>query len=123
MIDHLIALKFNHFDESVREITAESLGNLTIIEPIYIREVIIPKLVKYCNDSDTYTSHGALLCLGAVIVKLNSVNELEFSESVYESIREVIPSIMKKKFSMGFRGSELLRQGLNVLIDSCSLSK
>lgn len=123
MIDHLMKLKFNHFDESVRELTAQALGNLAVIEPSYVKETVVPALVTFCNDSDTFTSHGALLSLGSIFTNFKAVNQLDFSEDIINSIRDIVPSLASKKFASSTRGNELLRQALNTFIDSCALSK
>ncbi|ODM89904.1 Tubulin-specific chaperone D [Orchesella cincta] len=116
MIDHLIALKFNHFDGSVRELAAEALGKLGQFEPDYMLTEILPKLIPLCYDLDTFTSNGALYSVGQIILKLFKINKLELTEKTLDEIRGIAHKVIERKFRGSTKGNELIRQGLCFLI-------
>ncbi|CAG7704511.1 unnamed protein product [Allacma fusca] len=123
MIDHLIDLKFNHFDTSVRELTAEALANMVDLDPEYVQEVTLNKLLPVCAEMDNHTSHGAILCVSAVVVALKKVEKLSLSGNNTVDIKNIVPSILYRKFRGSHRGNELMRQALSVHIKSCSQAK
>lgn len=74
MIDHLIEHKFNYWDTTVRELTAQCLFNLTPLCPDYIAFCILPKLIKFAQTAiDLNTRHGVLFSLGQLIHALCSL--------------------------------------------------
>jgi hypothetical protein len=123
LIDHLIALKFNHFDTSIRNLTAQALANLTPLYTDYVRAHTIPVLVTKCIDSDTYTAHGALLSLGSILKRLQEIDRLDLPADVLKAICDITPSVIKRKFGGSQKGNDFLRQGLNFFINSCSVAR
>lgn len=45
MIDDLADVKIQHWDRSLRELTAKALAALTECDPTYMHDVILPKMV------------------------------------------------------------------------------
>ena len=127
MIDHLMEHKFNHWDSLVRELTAQSLFNLTPLCPDYMAFHIIPKLFKSATSVDLNTQHGTLLSLGQLIHALCTPLETSsnlvrfFPEDTTTQLKVVIKHIFNEKF---FRGSfdEHIRPAVCFFIKKLSMS-
>jgi hypothetical protein len=80
LIDHLCEFKFNHWDETVRELSAQALAALCRTCPDYMSFSILPKLIKQSTSMDLSTRHGALLCIGWLINALCAHSLLAFGQ-------------------------------------------
>lgn len=123
LVDHLVELKFNHFDLSVRELTAEALASLAELDPDYVQYVTLNKLLPVCTEAENHTSHGAILCVSAVVVALQRIGKLNLSGNNTVDIKNIVPSILYRKFRGSHRGNELMRQALSAHIKSCAQAK
>lgn len=123
MIDHLLELKYHHFDGTVRELTAEALGKLCQLEPAYALDTVLPKLIPKCWDMDTFTANGALYSVGHILFGLHKINKLDFEEGMLEEIGRVIPKISERRFKGSSKGNELVKQGLCFFIKNLAQSK
>lgn len=123
MIDHLVELKFNHFDGMVRELAAEALGKFSQLEPDYTLAKVLPKLIPVCWDMDTFACNGALYSVGHILVKLQEINKLNLEEGMLEEIRRVIPTVSERKFRGSAKGNELIKQALCFFIKSLAQAK
>jgi len=123
LIDHLVTMKFNHFDDQVRMLTATALANLAPLDIDYFNKEIVPKLIPKCMDADTFTSHGALICLGSIITRLKQMDRLEIPSDMMTRIGDICPTIIERKFGASAKGNDILRQGLNFFINQCCISK
>lgn len=121
MIDHLLDLKFNHFDGMVRELAADALGKLGQLDPEYMMIKVLPRLIPSCWSADTYSSNGALYSVGHILVKVCAFRKLD--ESTLEEIRKIIPAVAKRKVAGSAKGNELIRQGLCFFITCLAQAK
>ncbi|XP_063077112.1 tubulin-specific chaperone D [Engraulis encrasicolus] len=129
MIDHLVAMKINHWDGAIRELATKALHNLTPQVPDYMANTVLPQLLPMANGMDMHTRHGAILACAEIthaLYKLSSqdnkpVTELLSPESV-EGLRGIHQKLADKKQYRGF-GGELMRPAVCVLIEKMSLSK
>lgn len=45
LIDHLVNVKIQHWERSLRELTAKALNSICVTDPTYIHDVSLPQLV------------------------------------------------------------------------------
>lgn len=83
LIDHLIEKKVNHWDSSIRELTAKALNRLAKIAPSYFRDNVLDSLFKITDSIDINARHGAVLGIGEVVVALTEVEETENLKEKY----------------------------------------
>lgn len=128
-IDHLIEHTFNHWDQSIRELTSKALYNLTECCPDYMAFSIIPKLLKHSFSIDLNTRHGALLSLGEIIHALceearksETYMKKFFPEEIITGLKTVINKIFDSKYFRG-SGGEYMRPSVCFFIKKLSLSK
>uniref|UniRef100_A0A8C8DKC6 Tubulin-specific chaperone D n=1 Tax=Oryzias sinensis TaxID=183150 RepID=A0A8C8DKC6_9TELE len=73
MIDHLTAMKINHWDCAIRELATKALHNLTPQAPDYMATTVLPQLLKMAGDTDLHSRHGAILACGEITHALYKV--------------------------------------------------
>lgn len=126
MIDHLVEHKFNYWDVSVRELTAQCLYNLTRLCPDYMAFCILPKLIKSAHTAiDLNTRHGALLSLGQLIHALCSSEHADltrlFPAETMSGLKTVVDRIFDEKYFRG-SGGEFLRPAVCFFIKKLAMS-
>uniref|UniRef100_A0A3Q3G3V6 Tubulin-specific chaperone D n=1 Tax=Labrus bergylta TaxID=56723 RepID=A0A3Q3G3V6_9LABR len=67
MIDHLIAMKINHWDSAIRELSAKALHNLTPQAPEYMATTVLPQLLPMAVGIDLLGRHGAILACAEIV--------------------------------------------------------
>uniref|UniRef100_A0A8D3DGB9 Tubulin-specific chaperone D n=1 Tax=Scophthalmus maximus TaxID=52904 RepID=A0A8D3DGB9_SCOMX len=144
MIDHLIAMKINHWDGVIRELASKALHNLTPQAPDYMATTVLPKLLSLAVGIDLHSRHGAILACAEIIHALykhglqtdRTVVDMIPSEcvdalkNIHQTVRGPQVAPPKKNIAsncinyvhMGF-GGELMRPAMCVLIEKLSLSK
>uniref|UniRef100_A0A8C5BJQ9 Tubulin-specific chaperone D n=1 Tax=Gadus morhua TaxID=8049 RepID=A0A8C5BJQ9_GADMO len=65
MIDHLIAMKINHWNDEIRDLATKALHNLTPQAPEYMASVL-PQLLQSTTSSDLHGRHGAILAFAEI---------------------------------------------------------
>ncbi|XP_076341832.1 tubulin-specific chaperone D-like [Tachypleus tridentatus] len=128
LINHLLKRKVQHWDTSIRELTAQTLYNLTSTAPKLMVEVALPELIPLTKDIDLCARHGGILAVAQITHALanyaKSNNQKIQGIVGAELIREIqnIPAIlMEKKLFRGI-GGELMRHAVCVLIEKSSLA-
>ncbi len=126
LIDHLLDQKFNHWDLPIRELTSQSLHELTKCCPDYMAFEVFPKLIKQTNTIDLNTRHGALHSIANLIhalCKIDDSNEDKqtlkryFFEDLLKDFKSlVMDRLFDEKY---FRGST----GENMIIVVCFFIK
>ncbi|CAB1350261.1 unnamed protein product, partial [Coregonus sp. 'balchen'] len=101
MIDHLVAMKINHWDGVIRELATKALHNLTPQAPDYMAATVMPQLLPVALGIDLHSRHGAILA------------SAEISHALYK---------LANQNNRGF-GGELMRPAVCSLIEKMSLSK
>uniref|UniRef100_A0A3P9JW99 Tubulin-specific chaperone D n=1 Tax=Oryzias latipes TaxID=8090 RepID=A0A3P9JW99_ORYLA len=76
MIDHLTAMKINHWDCAIRELATKALHNLTPQAPDYMATTVLPQLLKMAGDTDLHSRHGAILAYLCFILILSIVCQI-----------------------------------------------
>ena len=134
IIDHLLEHKYNHWDQSIRELTAQALFKLTACCPDYMAFNVLPKLLKYSFSIDLNTRHGALISLAELVhalceeaLKRNPQNvcvELRrfFPVETINELKQVLSKIFEEKYFRG-TGGELMRPAVCFVLKKLSISK
>ncbi|XP_062389202.1 tubulin-specific chaperone D [Sardina pilchardus] len=129
MIDHLVAMKVNHWDGAIRELATKALHNLTPKAPEYMADSVLPQMLPMATGMDMHGRHGAILACAEIthaLYKLSSqsnrpVTEL-LSPDTVEGLRSIHQKLADRKQYRGF-GGELMRPAVCVLIEKMSVSK
>uniref|UniRef100_A0A672MBT6 Tubulin-specific chaperone D n=1 Tax=Sinocyclocheilus grahami TaxID=75366 RepID=A0A672MBT6_SINGR len=66
LIDHLVAMKVNHWDGVIRELATKGLHNLTIQAPEYMANTVLPQLLPMATGMDLHRRHGAILACAEI---------------------------------------------------------
>uniref|UniRef100_A0A672IWH7 Tubulin-specific chaperone D n=1 Tax=Salarias fasciatus TaxID=181472 RepID=A0A672IWH7_SALFA len=85
MIDHLVAIKINHWDGAIRELATKALHNLTPQAPDYMATTVLPQLLPLAVGMDRHGRHGAILACGEITHALYKVG-LQTDRTVMELI-------------------------------------
>uniref|UniRef100_A0A8C5C8R3 Tubulin-specific chaperone D n=1 Tax=Gadus morhua TaxID=8049 RepID=A0A8C5C8R3_GADMO len=99
MIDHLIAMKINHWNDEIRDLATKALHNLTPQAPEYMASVL-PQLLQSTTSSDLHGRHGAILAFA------------EITHALYKLGADMLLVL-----------GELMRPAMCSLIEKMSLSK
>ncbi|XP_029293698.1 tubulin-specific chaperone D isoform X2 [Cottoperca gobio] len=129
MIDHLIAMKINHWDGVIRELATKALHNLTPQAPEYMATTVLPQLLPMAVGIDLHGRHGAILACAEIthaLYKLGlqtnrAVVDIISSECV-DALKNIHQMLNDRKQYRGF-GGELMRPSMCCLIEKLSLSK
>ncbi|XP_031592420.1 tubulin-specific chaperone D isoform X1 [Oreochromis aureus] len=129
MIDHLVAMKINHWDGMIRELATKALHNLTPQVPDYMAATVLPQLLKMAVGIDLHGRHGAILACGQITHALYKVG-LQTNRTVVDmispecvdSLKNIYQMLHDRKQYRGF-GGELMRPAICSLIEKLSLSK
>ncbi|XP_041812434.1 tubulin-specific chaperone D [Chelmon rostratus] len=129
LIDHLIAMKINHWDVVIRELSTKALHNLTPQAPDYMATTVLPQLLPMAVGSDLHGRHGAILACAEIthaLYKLGlqtnrTVVDMISSECV-DALKNIHQKLHDRKQYRGF-GGELMRPAMGSLIEKLSLSK
>ncbi|XP_042248978.1 tubulin-specific chaperone D isoform X2 [Thunnus maccoyii] len=129
MIDHLVAMKINHWDVVIRELATKALHNLTPQAPDYMATTVLPQLLPMAVAIDLHGRHGAILACAEIthaLYKLGlqtnrTVLDIISSECV-DALKNIHQRLQDRKQYRGF-GGELMRPAMCGLIERLSLSK
>ncbi|XP_060883388.1 tubulin-specific chaperone D [Labrus mixtus] len=129
MIDHLIAMKINHWDSAIRELSAKALHNLTPQAPEYMATTVLPQLLPMAVGIDLLGRHGAILACAEIVhalyklgLQTNRIVVDMISPECVDALKNVHQSLHDRKQYRGF-GGELMRPAMFSLIEKLSLSK
>ncbi|XP_068433983.1 tubulin-specific chaperone D isoform X2 [Clinocottus analis] len=129
MIDHLIAMKINHWDGMIRELATKALHNLTPQAPDYMATTVLPQLLPMAVGFDIHGRHGAILACAEITHALYKLG-LQTNRTVVDiispecvdALKNIHQKLNDKKQYKGF-GGELMRPAMCSLIEKLSLSK
>ncbi|KAF7659956.1 hypothetical protein LDENG_00290530 [Lucifuga dentata] len=129
MIDHLVAMKINHWDGVIREFATKALHNLTPQAPNYMATTVLSQLLPVAVGIDLYGRHGAILACAEIthaLFKLGTQTNrpvVDFiSSECVDALKNIHNMLLDRKQYRGF-GGELMRPAVCALIEKLSLSK
>nr|CAB3266849.1 tubulin-specific chaperone D-like [Phallusia mammillata] len=113
LINNLTTQKRDHWDDSIRWLTAQSMHKLTKLKSDYVATTVLNKLVPLCTGMDLITRHGSILIVAEVF---HSLHEVEQNGKVgllsrNPSVKGILRIVKQLSDSKLFRGSggELMR--------------
>ncbi|XP_059617453.1 tubulin-specific chaperone D [Phlebotomus argentipes] len=119
LIDHLIEKKVNHWDSSIRELTARTLNKLTRHDPKYMKEEIIPKLFDLTDSMDVHTRHGSVLAIGEIVLALKTIDQELITAEISEKLNGLIEKFSGREQFRGMSG-EIMRPACTDFVRNCS---
>lgn len=132
LIDHLINNKINHWDTTIRELTAKALHKLTHHTPHYMANNVLNQLLAKTDEIDINIRHGSILAIGEIILALSNINhtsttsqkkeEFWLSENVLGRLNELLGNFLQRDLFRGISG-ELMKLCCTDFIRNCSLAK
>nr|XP_055174280.1 tubulin-specific chaperone D-like [Nyctereutes procyonoides] len=129
MIDHLVAMKINHWDGVIRELSAKALHNLAQRAPDYSATHVLPCLLSKTQSLDLHTRHGAVLACAELARGLYRLAVQEdrpvadyLDDAAVHGLKQIHQQLYDRQLYRGL-GGELMRQAVCVLIENLSLSK
>uniref|UniRef100_A0A671T5A9 Tubulin-specific chaperone D n=1 Tax=Sinocyclocheilus anshuiensis TaxID=1608454 RepID=A0A671T5A9_9TELE len=128
LIDHLVAMKVNHWDGVIRELATKGLHNLTIQAPEYMANTVLPQLLPMATGMDLHRRHGAILACAEIthaLYELATQNNSWVTDFLSSDTIEGLKNIHQKvcRISLLGFGGELMRPAVCCLIEKLSLSK
>uniref|UniRef100_A0A452FBY8 Tubulin-specific chaperone D n=1 Tax=Capra hircus TaxID=9925 RepID=A0A452FBY8_CAPHI len=130
MIEHLVTMKINHWDGTIRELSAKALRNLAQRAPEHTACEVFPRLLSMTQSPDLHTRHGAVLACAEVARSLRTLAAQQgrpvsdfLDEKAMHGLKQIHQVLTL--FSLIFRGlgGELMRQAVCILIENLALSK
>ena len=123
LIDHVADIKAVHWDPPLRSLAARALGKFALLDPAYMIEVVLPKMVSLTLDrTDLLIRHGSALSTASLIKALASLeNAPPLGDALLKDIRNLIPRLEKARLYRG-RGGEIMRGAACRIIESISLA-
>uniref|UniRef100_A0A6P7FPZ1 Tubulin-specific chaperone D n=1 Tax=Diabrotica virgifera virgifera TaxID=50390 RepID=A0A6P7FPZ1_DIAVI len=128
LIDHLLVRKVDHWDPSIRELTAKALHNLTSNNLEYMVLSVLPSLLEKTNTIDLNARHGSVISIGEVLYAISKITKNQckpisssISEDILEKVKALIPKFKEKQYFRGL-GGELMKQACSDFIEKCSLA-
>jgi len=120
LIEHLVERKVSHWDLALRELSADSLHNLTPSDPTFMAGTILRGLLPKALSPDMLTRHGATLSAGRIVVALSKI-PFKLETEMLSDIRNTVMRIEKARLYRG-RGGEWMRVAVCELIESIAKS-
>lgn len=123
LIEHLITRKIDHWDCSIRELTAKALYNLTPLAADFMIETVLPELFAKCKTIDLNARHGAVLAIGEIFKALAAENKTNsIGDELFAECKNLIGFFQERLYFRGL-GGELMRQACSSFIQNCSVAK
>ena len=124
IIKHLYSDKLCHWDASVRELAADTLGRIVPLDPHYFCSNVLPELLERSLDlKNLHVRHGAVIGVAEITLALAKNGSLaQVSDKHLNTLKGLVASIEKKRLYRG-RGGEIMRSAVCRLVKCISLSQ
>lgn len=132
LIDHLIERKINHWDTTIRELSAKALHKLTHHAPHYMSSKVLDQLFSKTNAIDINIRHGSVLAIGEIVLALSKIDNKSsnndghkstwLSEDILNKLNELMGNFLQRDLFRGVSG-ELMKLCCTDFIRNCSLAK
>lgn len=153
LIDHLVNVKLQHWEEETRILAGKSLSVLSIFNPLLVVEKFLPIIYDNCFKKALHIKHGALWGLSELILGLAGLSNLSRNDRLEEAMKQIqskdieimqlgeqknnlnmiseemmikIKSVVSDMESQGLlkgKGGEIMRLAVNQFIKCTSLAK
>lgn len=124
LIDHLLNVKLRHWDITLRQLTAETLGKLVLVDTEFFSTAAIDALIPRCLDSVLEVRHGSALGLSQVLLALHGAG-LSLTADRQDKVRTIVVEIEKARLYRG-KGGQIMRCAVSSIIGAvaaCGLTK
>ncbi|XP_054742594.1 tubulin-specific chaperone D [Anastrepha obliqua] len=130
LIDHLIERKVNHWDTTIRELTAKALHKLTFRAPEFMSTVVLGQLFSKSDSIDINMRHGTVLAIGEITLALSKIEKEEqemaskklLSNQLLTDLNELLPKYVLRDSFRGMSG-EIMKHCCNDFIKNCSMAR
>jgi len=129
IIRHLSEAKLGHWDGDVRILASKSLHNLVELDPTYIADVVMPRLLKKCTDDNLAVRHGAILGCAEIVLAIgkmrdetDSTGDISMKDETANALADLVSEIEKARLYRG-RGGEMMRSAVCRFIECLSLAR
>uniref|UniRef100_A0A452FBZ4 Tubulin-specific chaperone D n=1 Tax=Capra hircus TaxID=9925 RepID=A0A452FBZ4_CAPHI len=116
MIEHLVTMKINHWDGTIRELSAKALRNLAQRAPEHTACEVFPRLLSMTQSPDLHTRHGAVLACAEVARSLRTLAAQQgrpvsdfLDEKAMHGLKQIHQQLYDRQLYRGL-GGELMRQ-------------
>lgn len=114
LINNLVTQKRDHWDNSIRWLTAQSMHKLTKLKPDYVSTSVLSQLVPLCTGMDLITRHGSILIVAEIVHSLHELEETNGNVGLLSrnpNLKGIFRVVKQLSDSKLFRGSggELMR--------------
>lgn len=97
-IEHLAWTKISHCDIDIRKLSAATLCLLSVLDPKFMIEEILPGMIKQCTSPNFYARHGAIYAVSEIILGLSGNSERHsMSNAMKDSIFLRTTTVNEKK--------------------------
>jgi tubulin-specific chaperone D len=124
MINHLFQRKLPHWDPAIRQLASQSLNRLTILDPGYMAEMVLPCLIESTIDpDDAQLRHGAVIGVAEIVLALANLESVDsyLHGTLLQSIVEIVANIERRRLYRG-KGGEQTRAAVCRLIECISIA-
>ena len=112
MLKHLSTVKFKHWDNTIRLLSAQAAARLAPLDPTYTWETMMPWLYGKSLSADLKARHGATHMIAECVLSLVRVLHggagRALPPETRKAISGVVPAIEKARLYRG-RGGEIMR--------------
>lgn len=126
LINHLVQHKLSHWDSTLRDLAAQALHNLTVRDPLYMREHVLPSLLPLVTTPDPSLRHGALLATAELSHALylqakaaSSTLEEYLGQGMTEALVGLVPRLQQAKVFKGAVGEVMRPAALRFIERMC----
>lgn len=64
-----------HWDTAIRELASQALHQLAFLDPFYVKDIMMKKLVQSCTHPELHLRHGSILAAGEILNAICQVVE------------------------------------------------
>ncbi|XP_045480328.1 tubulin-specific chaperone D [Harmonia axyridis] len=128
LIDHLVDRKVDHWDVSIRELTAKALHNLAASDPNHMVKSVLPTLFTQAYSINLNGRHGAVLAIGEIVHALSIIADEKktkvdtlIGDELLAQLKGLIGVFREKLYFRGM-GGELMKQACCIFIEKCSMA-
>jgi hypothetical protein len=89
MVKHLAFEKLKHYEQSTRELAAQSLSVLCCFFPQKLVDLVITPLIANCKDSNLHIRHGAMTGISEIMIGLSGNSIMHKNATLEKAFKEL----------------------------------
>ncbi|KAL1931108.1 hypothetical protein VTP01DRAFT_10245 [Rhizomucor pusillus] len=119
LIDHSVTRTIKHWDKNMRLVACKTLYEMVPLEPQYFLNTVLPQLIPLAVSKDLPTSHGSMLAIAEICLKLGEIENIKEDNALFKEIAGIVGRLPPK--SLTTFGSEHIREAGCRLVECLSL--